>query len=193
LPHSSRCFQKKLKANGNLCIQMNINDSNKGGSNAGPVGPIVLNTLVLTAYDQSGTAVVSARLADALKLREATLNGNGTGKSDFTFALNSDAAAALAAAIAANPNLRLQACQTLVVAMRASSSVRVAAIQVERCLNQPRCCCSELVWLGRLARFADDATQRNRNKSYSPPLSKGLSRMQTCSGFSVTKIFLENL
>lgn len=93
--------------NGNLCINMNINDPNKGGSNAGPVGPIVLNSLVLTAYDQSGTAVFSAHLADAVTLQEATLNGNGTGKSDFTFALNSDAAAALAAAIAANPNLRL--------------------------------------------------------------------------------------
>jgi hypothetical protein len=93
--------------NGNLCINMNINDPNKGGSNAGPVGPIVLNSLVLTAYDQSGTAVFTAHLADALTLREATLNGNGTGKSDFTFALNPDAAAALAAAIEANPNLRL--------------------------------------------------------------------------------------
>jgi PEP-CTERM motif len=93
--------------NGNLCINMNINDPNQGGSNAGPVGPIVLNSLVLTAYDQSGTAVFTAHLADALVLREATLNGNGTGKSDFTFALNADAAAALAAAIAANPNLRL--------------------------------------------------------------------------------------
>jgi hypothetical protein len=93
--------------NGNLCINMNINDPNNGGSNAGPVGAIVLNTLILTAYDQSGTAVFSAHLADALTLREATLNGNGTGKSDFTFALNADAAAALAAAIAANPNLRL--------------------------------------------------------------------------------------
>ena len=93
--------------NGNLCIMMNINDPNKGGSNTGPVGPIVLNTLVVTAYDQNGTAVFSAHLGDAQVLREATLNGNGTGKSDFTFALNADAAAALAAAIAANPNLRL--------------------------------------------------------------------------------------
>ena len=93
--------------NGNLCINMNINDPNKGGSNAGAVGPIVLNSLVLTAYDETGTAVFSAHLADALVLREATLNGNGTGKSDFTFALNADAAAALAAAIQANPNLRL--------------------------------------------------------------------------------------
>jgi len=93
--------------NGNLCIDLNINDPNQGGSNNGPVGPIVLNTLVLTAFDQSGNSVFSAHLADALTLREATTNGNGTGKSDFTFALNSEAAAALAAAIAANPNLRL--------------------------------------------------------------------------------------
>ena len=93
--------------NGNLCIDMNINEPNRGGGNGGPLGPIVLNTLVLTAYDQSGTAVFSAHLADAVTLREATDNGNGTGKSDFTFALNSEAAAALAAAIAANPNLRL--------------------------------------------------------------------------------------
>ncbi len=93
--------------NGNLCINMNINDPNKGGGNGGPVGAVVLNSLVLTAYDQTGTAVFSAHLADAITLREATTNGNGTGKSDFTFALNSDAAAALAAAIAANPNLRL--------------------------------------------------------------------------------------
>jgi len=93
--------------NGNLCINMNINEPNKGGSNNGPVGPIVLNTLVLTAYDQSGNSVFSAHLADALTLREATTNGNGTGKSDFAFALNAEAAAALAAAIAANPGLRL--------------------------------------------------------------------------------------
>jgi len=42
-----------------------------------------------------------------LTLPEATLNGNGTGKSDFAFALTPDAAAALAAAIAAHPGLRL--------------------------------------------------------------------------------------
>jgi PEP-CTERM motif-containing protein len=93
--------------NGNLCIEMNINEPNTGGSNNGPVGPIVLNSLVLTAYDQSGNAVFSAHLADAVTLREATTNGNGTGKSDFAFGLNDEAAAALAAAIAANPNLRL--------------------------------------------------------------------------------------
>ena len=92
---------------GDLCIMMNINDPNQGGSNAGPVGPIILNSLVVTAYDEAGNAVFSAHLADAVTLREATLNGNGTGKSDFSFSLTPEAAAALAAAIAANPNLRL--------------------------------------------------------------------------------------
>lgn len=92
---------------GNICINLNINDPNKGGSNAGPVGPVVLNRLLLNGYDESGNTVFSAHLADAVTLREATLNGNGTGKSDFAFGLNSEAAAALKAAIAANPNLRL--------------------------------------------------------------------------------------
>ena len=90
-----------------LCIHLNINDPNRGGSNNGPVGPIVVNSLVLTAYDQSGNAVFAAHLAAGVTLREATLNGNGTGKSDFVFMLNDEAAAALNAAIAANPNLRL--------------------------------------------------------------------------------------
>ncbi|HKO97885.1 MAG TPA: PEP-CTERM sorting domain-containing protein [Pyrinomonadaceae bacterium] len=93
--------------NGDLCILMNINDPNKGGSNAGPVGPIILNSLVLNAYDQAGNTVFTAHLADSQTLREATLNGNGTGKSDFSFGLTPEAAAALKAAIAANPNLRL--------------------------------------------------------------------------------------
>lgn len=92
---------------GQLCINMNINDPNKGGSNSGPVGQIILNTLVLTAYDESGNAVFAAHLADSLTLREATDNGNGTGRSDFAFALNDEAVRALNAAIAANPNLRL--------------------------------------------------------------------------------------
>jgi len=92
---------------GNLCIHMNINDPNRGGGNGGPLGPIVLNSLVLTAYDENGNNVFSAHLADALTLQEAKLNGHGTGSSDFLFSLNSEAAAALAAAIANNPNLRL--------------------------------------------------------------------------------------
>jgi len=96
-----------LTSGGDLCIKLNINDPNTGGGNSGPLGPIVMNSLVLTAYDENGTAVFSAHLADAVTLREATENGNGTGKSDFTFGLNDEAARALTAAIAANPNLRL--------------------------------------------------------------------------------------
>jgi len=96
-----------ISSSGELCINMNINDPNKGGGNSGPLGPIVLNTLVLTAYDSSGNAVFSAHLADSLTLREATENGNGTGRSDFAFTLNDEAVRALDAAAAANPNLRL--------------------------------------------------------------------------------------
>lgn len=94
-------------SNGNLCINLNINDPNKGGGNSGPWGAITLNSLVLNAFDQSGNIVFSAHLADQLVLREATANGNGTGKSDFAFSLNDEASAALTAAIAADPNLRL--------------------------------------------------------------------------------------
>ena len=99
--------QIALTNGGDLCINLNINDPNRGGSNLGSLGPITINSLVMTAYDQSGNAVFAAHLADALTLTEATLNGNGTGKSDFAFALNDEAARALTAAIAANPNLRL--------------------------------------------------------------------------------------
>jgi PEP-CTERM motif len=99
--------QLGITSAGELCINMNINDPNKGGSNSGPVGPIILNTLVLNAYDAAGNTVFSAHLANALTLREATDNGNGTGKSDFAFALNDEAVRALNAAIAANPQLRL--------------------------------------------------------------------------------------
>jgi PEP-CTERM motif-containing protein len=96
-----------LTSGGDLCIKLNINDPNTGGGNSGPRGSIIMNSLVLTAYDESGTAVFSAHLSDAITLREATENGNGTGKSDFTFGLNDEAARALTAAITANPNLRL--------------------------------------------------------------------------------------
>jgi len=99
--------QLGIASAGQLCINMNINEPNNGGNNLGSAGGIVLNSLVLTAYDQSGNSVFSAHLADAVTLREATLNGNGTGKSDFSFALNDEAQRALNAAIAANPNLRL--------------------------------------------------------------------------------------
>lgn len=96
-----------INSGGNLCINLNINDPNTGGGNSGPRGPIIMNSLVLTAYDENGVSVFSAHLADAITLREATENGNGTGKSDFLFGLNDEAAAALTAAIQANPNLRL--------------------------------------------------------------------------------------
>jgi hypothetical protein len=74
-----------------------------------PVGgnrsAVTLNSLVLTAYDEGGTAVFSASLVRPGESYE--MLGTGQGHSDYVFGLDSEAAARLQAAIAANPNLRL--------------------------------------------------------------------------------------
>jgi hypothetical protein len=81
-------------------IFFDINEPN--GQNRGSV---TLQSLVLTAYNESGQAVFSASLVGApLPLTE---RGNGQGHSDYAFGLDPAAAARLQAAIAANPNLRL--------------------------------------------------------------------------------------
>jgi hypothetical protein len=81
-------------------IFFDINEPN--GQNRGSV---TLNSLVLTAYNQSGAAVFSASLLGApMTLQE---RGNGQGHSDYAYGLDAAAAARLQAAIAANPNLRL--------------------------------------------------------------------------------------
>ncbi len=84
----------------NIRIYYDINEPN--GQNR---GPITLNSLVLTAYNESGQAVFSASLVNG----PTTLTeiGNGQGHSDYVFGLDAEAAARLQAAIAANPNLRL--------------------------------------------------------------------------------------
>jgi len=66
-------------------------------------GSVTVNSLVLTAFDGNGNAVFSAQLANSLTLPQL---GNGQGHSDYAFGLTPDEAAQLAAAIAANPNLR---------------------------------------------------------------------------------------
>ncbi len=69
-------------------------------------GPVTLNTLVLTAYNDAGQAVFSASLVGGpLTLTEI---GNGQGHSDYVFGLDAEAAARLQAAIIANGgNIRL--------------------------------------------------------------------------------------
>jgi hypothetical protein len=66
---------------------------------------VTLNSLVLTAFNASGTEVFRASLVNPGQ--NFVMTGNGQGTSDYTFALDSAAAARLQAAIAANPNLRL--------------------------------------------------------------------------------------
>ncbi|HEX8128593.1 MAG TPA: PEP-CTERM sorting domain-containing protein [Pyrinomonadaceae bacterium] len=66
---------------------------------------VTLNTLVLTAFNEQGTEVFRASLLASPQ--NFQMVGNGQGTSDYTFGLDSAAAARLQAAIAANPNLRL--------------------------------------------------------------------------------------
>jgi hypothetical protein len=81
-------------------IYFDIIEPNGGGKSA-----VTLNSLVLTAFNTSGAEVFRASLVNPGQTFEMV--GNGQGTSDYTFALDSAAAARLQAAIAANPNLRL--------------------------------------------------------------------------------------
>ena len=73
--------------------------------NAASKSDVTLNTLVLTAFNDQGTEVFRASLISSPQ--NFQMVGNGQGTSDYTFGLDSTAAARLQAAIAANPNLRL--------------------------------------------------------------------------------------
>ena len=84
-----------------LRVLLNINEAN-GGDRA----PITLDSLVLTAYDQSGNAVFSASLTNGPIVLDQFRQGQGA-NSDFAFGLDSEAAARLQAALDTNPNLRL--------------------------------------------------------------------------------------
>lgn len=81
-------------------IYFDIIEPNGGGKSS-----VTLNSLVLTAFNASGAEVFRASLVNPGQ--SFTMVGNGQGTSDYTFALDSAAAARLQAAIAANPNLRL--------------------------------------------------------------------------------------
>jgi hypothetical protein len=83
-----------------LRIYFDIIEPVGGGNSA-----VTLNSLVLTAYDQNGLAVFSASLVEPGQSFD--MLGTGQGHSDYVFGLDTEAAARLQAAIAANPNLRL--------------------------------------------------------------------------------------
>jgi PEP-CTERM motif len=86
--------------NSNFSIFMNINEPNKEGTTN-----VVVNDLVLRGYAPDGSVVFETRLLNGpVNLVEG---GNGIGTSDFVFVLDAEAQAKLAAAIAANPGMRI--------------------------------------------------------------------------------------
>jgi hypothetical protein len=84
----------------NLQILLNINEANGGNKS-----PLTIDSLVLTGYDSSGNTVFTTSLAAALTLDQ--IKGGQGANADYAFGLDSEAAARLQAALAANPNLRL--------------------------------------------------------------------------------------
>ncbi len=84
----------------NLQILLNINEPNGGNKST-----ITIDSLILTAYDSSGNTVFSTSLAAALTLDQ--IRGGQGANADYAFGLDSEAAARLQAALAANSNLRL--------------------------------------------------------------------------------------
>lgn len=86
--------------NSNVLIGFNVNEPSGGlGSD-----PVTVTGMVLTAYDAQGNAVFTAQL---LQSQTLSLLGNGQGTADYMFGLDAEAQQRLAAALAANPNLRL--------------------------------------------------------------------------------------
>jgi len=91
-----------IKNANQLFINLNINEPQPNG---GPFDPLTLNSLVLTGYDENGNAAFTASLIGGpLDLTQFQHAKGST--ADFAFGLDSEAAARLNAAIAANPNLR---------------------------------------------------------------------------------------
>ena len=85
-----------LTSAGELRIFMDTEDADNG---------LILNQLVLTAYDsQTGAILFQGSLAAPITF---TNELNGQGKGDRTFGLTADQAAALQAAYLSDPNLRL--------------------------------------------------------------------------------------
>jgi hypothetical protein len=135
-----------------LRIFFDINEPN-GGNRAS----VTLQSLVLTAYNESGQAVFSASLVGApLTLQE---RGNGQGHSDYAFALDSAAAARLQAAIAANPNLRLGLASTITGVQGGPESFFIGSTQSPAAVPEP----ATMLLLGSgLAGAAADIRRRRK-------------------------------
>jgi hypothetical protein len=99
-PHNLTVLYSSLGTNvTNLGILMNINENN-GNAN----GVLFINSLVVTAYTSTGTAIFIGSI-DNLGLDQIKpAQGSAT---DYQFGLDSAAAARLQAALAQDPNIRL--------------------------------------------------------------------------------------
>ncbi len=102
-----------------------------GGGNSS----VTLNSLVLTAYDEGGAAVFSASLVRPGE--EYEMLGTGQGHSDYVFGLDSEAAARLQAAIAANPNLRLGLAANVTNAQGGPESFFIGTAQTAEPVPEP--------------------------------------------------------
>ena len=85
----------------NLQILLNINEANGQGNST-----ITIDSLVLSAFDQSGNTVFSVGLANGPITLDQIRGGQGA-NADYAFGLDAEASARLLAALQANPNLRL--------------------------------------------------------------------------------------
>src|SRR5882672_6741974 len=90
-----------------LQILLNINEENGGNGSL-----ITINSLVLSAFDQSGNTVFSTDLASGPITLDQIRGGQGA-NADYAFGLDAEAAARLQAALAVNSNLRLGLTATL--------------------------------------------------------------------------------
>jgi len=84
-----------------LRVLLNINEANGGNKM-----PITIDSLVLTAFDQSGNTIFTASLVNGPVSLEQFKKAQGS-QSDYVFGLDGEAAARLQAAIDRNPTLRL--------------------------------------------------------------------------------------
>ena len=84
-----------------LRVLININEANGGGKE-----PITIDRVTVTAYDEGGNTVFSSTSLGPLTLDQFN-HGQGSLSDYYVLGLDSEAAARLQAAFAADPNLRL--------------------------------------------------------------------------------------